>query len=369
MKRAGKLSLPKLHMPKMQLPQAHWPRLRRLGGRIGAIALLVVVWLVLVLYIALFILAKGPSPTASNLFVCSVQETSAVGFLARLFFSQEQIDRITGANVQAEYQEMDTSLIVMPPQEAADREQEKKADAWGLVDEDGDGIILETVNGESYTGYMMVVLDPSRVILGSVPGSYGGRGYTVAEMAKRFDAVAAINAGGFDDPGGKGNGSVPETMVAFKGKIYESYLGCGGGFAGFDDKHILHVGKFSAADLRERNIQYGCGFGPVLIVNGEAVDPSLLRSGLNPRTAIGQRADGAVLLLVIDGRQVTSLGASYHDLVDILLSYGAVNACNMDGGSSSLMWHNGDYVNTCASVLGIRPVPTSFLVLKEGQHE
>ena len=360
------LRLPKLPMPKISLSKPCWPKVRRVLGRTGAIALMTLVWLVLVLYVGLFILAKGPSPTASNLFVCSVQETSAVGFLARLFFSQEQIDKITGTNVTAEYQEMDTSLIVLssPAEENAD--SGPKADAWGLVDEDGDGIILEVVNGDTYTGYMMVVLDPSRVILGSVPGSYGDRGYTVAEMAKRFDAVAAINAGGFDDPGGKGNGSVPETMVAYKGKIYESYLGCGGGFAGFDDKHILHVGKFSAAELRERNIQYGCGFGPVLIVNGESVDPSLLRSGLNPRTAIGQRSDGAVLLLVIDGRQVTSLGASYNDLVEILLAYGAVNACNMDGGSSSLMWHNGEYVNTCASVLGIRPVPTAFLVLKEG---
>ena len=89
-------------------------------------------------------------------------------------------------------------------------------------------------------------------------------------------------------------------------------------------------------------------------------------SGVNPRTAIGQRSDGAILMLVIDGRQVISLGATMEDLVDIMLEYGAVNACNLDGGSSSLMWFEGNYVNNCASVIGIRPVPTTFLVLKEG---
>lgn len=364
MKRAGKLSLPKLHIPKMQLPQADWPRLRRLGGRIGAIALLVVVWLVLVLYIALFILAKGPSPTASNLFVCSVQETSAVGFLARLFFSQEQIDRITGANVQAEYQEMDTSLIVMPPQAAADGEQEKKADAWGLVDEDGDGIILETVNGESYTGYMMVVLDPSRVIMGSQVSDFGSRGHTVADMVAQFDAVAGINAGGFYDPDGRGNGSIPDSMVVYDGKIYYPELGVGNGFVGIDKDHILHVGRLTPNDVREKNIRYGVGFGPILVANGEA--QTGLHSGVNPRTGIGQRSDGAILMLVIDGRQVTSLGATYQDMAEVFLSYGAVNACNLDGGSSSMMWYEDGYINNCASVVGIRPVPTTFLVLKEG---
>ena len=73
-----------------------------------------------------------------------------------------------------------------------------------------------------------------------------------------------------------------------------------------------------------------------------------------------------MLLLVIEGRQLTSLGATYQDLADIFQNYGAVNACNLDGGSSSLMWYQGEYVNTSASVVGIRPVPTTFLVLEEG---
>ena len=91
-----------------------------------------------------------------------------------------------------------------------------------------------------------------------------------------------------------------------------------------------------------------------------------LVSGVNPRTGIAQRSDGAVMLLVIDGRQLHSQGATYEDMAEVVLEYGAVNAYNLDGGSSSMMWYQGDYVNHCASVVGIRPVPTTFLVLKEG---
>ena len=68
-------------------------------------------------------------------------------------------------------------------------------------------------------------------------------------------------------------------------------------------------------------------------------------------------------MMVIDGRQLTSLGATYGDLAEIMVGYGAVNACNLDGGSSTLMWYQGEYINNCASVIGIRPVPTTFLVL------
>ena len=158
------------------------------------------------LYGVMYVLAKGPSPTARNLFVMSVRETSAMGFLANLFFTEDEIAQIMG-NQTEEIAETDTSLITI--QREKPENSDRIPDAWGLVDEDGDGIILEPVKGETYSGYMMVVLDPSRVIMGSVPKSFNARGYTVAQMAEQFDAVAGINAGGFDDPDGNGNGSVP----------------------------------------------------------------------------------------------------------------------------------------------------------------
>ena len=347
--------------------------IRIILGILGKLLLLILETVLLIavgLYGLMYVLAKGPSPTARDLFVLSVRETSAIGFLADWFFSEEEIRLIEsgGNDTVEEFVSTDTSLVTItkPTESPEDTDSGPKPDAYGFIDEDGDGIIVDPVYGEGYTGYMMIVLDPSRMIMGSVPESYGGRGYTVAQMVERFDAVAGVNAGGFEDPEGNGNGSTPSTLTVYEGKMYYTGKGIQDGFVGFDRNHILHVGKFTAQEIRDRDIQYGVSFGPPLVINGEGCDRSRLASGINPRTAIGQRADGAVLLLVIDGRQTISLGCTWIDLVDIMLEYGAVNASNLDGGSSTLMWYQGDYINNCASVVGIRPVPTTFLVLKEG---
>ncbi len=340
---------------------------RKLLGVIGGLFLILletVLLLAVALYGVMYVLAKGPSPTARNLFVMSVRETSAIGFLADLYLSPEEIAEIAATRETDIPIQLDTSLVQISEKPDPSQEGDPVADEWGLIDEDGDGIIVEKVKGEGYSGFMMVVLDPSRVIVGCVPKSFNVRGYTVAQMVEEFDAVAGTNAGGFQDDGGTGNGSTPDSMVVFEGEIYGA--GSRNGFAGFDSNHILHVGKLTPQDVRDQDIQYGVSFGPVLIANGEIVLPDSYATGLNPRTAIGQRSDGAVLLLVIDGRQAISLGATVWDLTEIFMEYGAVNACNLDGGSSSLMWYQGDYINNCASVIGIRPVPSTILVLKEG---
>ena len=350
--------------PAQKQPQKH--KLLRLLGSVALILLETVLLVIIALYGVLYVVAKGPSPTARDLFVRSVRETSAMGFLADIYFTPEEIAQIEAAKDVEEYKQTDTSLIHIS---ATATSEGPVADAWGLVDEDGDGIILQDVKGEGFSGYMMVVLDPSRVIMGSKTDMYGARGYTVEEMVKEFDAVAGINAGGFYDPDGNGNGSSPDSLTVYKGEIFYERRGVGGGFVGLDGDYILHVGKLTADEIRERDIQYGVCFGPVLISNGEVALAEGNVGGLNPRTAIGQRSDGAILLLVIDGRQAISIGATFQDLVDIFLEYGAVNACNLDGGSSSMMWYQDGYVNNCASVIGIRPVPTTFLVLKEGADD
>lgn len=339
------------------------------GGRLGAgrivlrvlCVLLVTVLLVgAFLYGVMFVVCKGPSETARNLFVMSVRETSAIGFLAKLYFSDEEIAAIEARRLNASV-EMDPSLIVIASREETGEGQE--TDAWGYADEDGDGLILVPVSGESYTGYMLIVLDPKRVVLGFSPEDLGVRGYTVAEFGEKFGAVAAINGGGFYDPGGWGDGSIPEHLVVKDGTIYCGERGIGLGFVGLDGNGILHVGLESIEDLKAKDIRQGCGYGPILVANGALMDDETLTSGLNPRTAIGQRSDGAILLLVIDGRRATSLGASYKDVAEQMLAFGAVNAGNLDGGSSSLMWMDGKYLNNTAAVIGVREIPTTFLVM------
>ena len=326
---------------------------------------------VLAAYAALNIVTNGPSMTAREQFTLSMHETSALKFLPNWFLTEEEvaeIAQIETRRAELEYAETDTSLVTINTPGKTDPSAGPVADKYGLIDDDGDGIILEQVRGEGFYGYMMVVLDPTRVIMGCDPSSFEKIGYTVDQFVKKFDAVAAINAGGFMDAGGRGNGATPDSMVVFKGQIYYAKYGLGvyNCFVGFDADSKMHVGKLSREDVEAANIQYGVCFGPALVVNGEPADPNGFDNNQNPRTAIGQRDDGAVLMLVIVGRQATSTGAGFQDLVDIMLSYGAMNACNLDGGSSSLLWYNGGYVNNAAHIVGIREVPTSFVVLKEG---
>ena len=94
----------------------------------------------------------------------------------------------------------------------------------------------------------------------------------------------------------------------------------------------------------------------------EVPDSATYGGGKNPRTAIGQRADGSVLLLVVDGRQANSLGATFKDLAYIMLEYGAVNACAMDGGTSTQMVYYGQVLNNPYSPTGPRKCPTAWLV-------
>ena len=333
--------------------------------RVLCFLLVTVLLAVVLLYGVMYVLCKGPSETAAALFVRSVRETSAIGFLADLFFSEEEIAAMESVSGEAVVEDMDTSLIQISNEPAAQADG-PYTDAWGHVDDDGDGLIYEIIHGPTYTGHMLIVLDPSRVVLGMSADNLGKQGFTVQEFVEQNDAVAGINGGGFWDENGQGDGSTPETALVHNGEIYYSWMGVGSGFIGIDDNCILHVGLGSVEAVQEKNIQEGTGFGPVLVTNGEIYDEDVLQSGLNPRTAIGQRSDGAMLLLVIDGRQPNSLGATYMDEAEIMYSYGAVNACNLDGGSSALMWYNGGYVNNSTTVVGIRDIPSSFVVLKEG---
>lgn len=320
--------------------------------RTGVVLLTTLVLLVVAVYGAGFILVKGPSEQMSNLFVMTMRETSAMKWVANLYLSAEEIEAMETAGDDEAIAEMDATLVQIG----------EGADSYGLVDEDGDGIIVETVKGSGYVGYMMIVLDPSRMMMGT-PKHFGYAGLTVDKMVETYDCVAGINGGGFEDPNGAGKGGIPKGMIVLDGEPDYCVEGKTYEFVGFDDQYVLHTGKMTPEDAREKNIQFGCSFGPVLLVNGEEVAISTF-SGVNPRTAIGQRADGAVLLLVVDGRQAYSLGATYEDLAQIMLDYGAVNACNLDGGSSTVMWYNDGYINQCMTFVGIRPIPTGFLVKK-----
>lgn len=325
---------------------------KRLFGRIAVSVVTVLLLVFIFLTGCVLIMDFGPSETATNLFVNSVMESSAGKFMATLFFTDEHIKEIRAKNsVVASGEVTDSDMI----QIAADQDTEDEQST--------DAIEVQDIEGATYKGKLMIIHDPSRVTVG-VSGDYGSgnAGKSVSQMAESYQAVAATNGGGFEDANGTGNGGTPIGIVISDGVLKYGSAGESYEIIGFDRDNKLVVGKMTGQEALDRGVRDALSFGPILIVNGEPSAVNGEGSGLNPRTAIGQRADGAILLLVIDGRQVNSLGASYSDLVKIMLNNGAVNAANLDGGSSSLMYYNGEYINSCASLYGPRNMPTSIIV-------
>ena len=182
-------------------------------------------------------------------------------------------------------------------------------------------------------------------------------------MIAKYGAVAGTNAGGFYDPSGNGTGGIPEGIVIYENELLWGTLEGSYSVAGLDNNGILHVGNMTGKQALERGIKYAASYGPALIINGKPTGGEMgLGGGLNPRTVIGQRADGAILLLVINGRSLESLGATLDDLTEIMLAHGAINASNLDGGSSSIMIMNDEYLTSSAYIFGERVVATAILV-------
>jgi len=367
---------------RKKLTKVQRRRRRRIRRNAWRVTLSVLTVLVLVLIGALcagYAAFKGPSQTVGDLLTVSMQETSALKFVPHIYYSNEEVDAILERNsVSAGDSETDTSLIVIekptptPSPEEIAAAQAAQVEATpsptpppeNLLSSE-DGIDVYSVVGGTYQGYMMVVKDPSRVTVGTCRDKFdGSKGLQLKDIAKRYDAVAAINGGGFEDRGGVGNGGIPVGLVVSEGKV--KHTGRDRNYnitVGFDKDNIMVLAKnMSDDDAKAKSIRDAITFGPALIVNGEPASVRGESSGLNPRTAIGQRKDGAVLMLVIDGRQASSLGATFSDLITIMLEYGAVNAINMDGGSSSLMYYKGEYLNSGVVLTGSRKMPTAFIV-------
>ncbi len=223
---------------------------------------------------------------------------------------------------------------------------------------------LVTINANRFTGYLLEIPDPTRIKVATAK-DIQEKGDTVSTISMMNNAVAGINGGGFHDPNGTGTGRLPYGVIISEGK----YL-VGGDieeevpFIGLTKAGVLVAGNYTPKDMRAMNMAEGVSFGPPLITNGK----KLITSGdggwgVAPRTAIGQRKDGAILFLVIDGRQPGySIGATLLDVQNILFEQGAYNAANLDGGSSTTLFFNGKVVNKPADMLGERMIPSAFIV-------
>ena len=243
-----------------------------------------------------------------------------------------------------------------------------------------DGIEIIDIIKDSFKGKLMIIQDPSRVFLGTIPLFGQTEGMTVQDIIHYYNeigdaVIGGVNGGDFADFSSEYSYTgLPVGIVISEGKIL---------FAENDDYDILYpitglttdnqliIGEYSlnqAMELGIRNAVY-CTHetGPFLIKDGEILSGSFPTAAVpsgekNPHTAIGQRADGAILLLAIDGRQEGSLGADYEELAECMAEYGAVTAAAMHGGTSTQMVYNDELLNNPYSPAGPRKCPTAWLV-------
>ena len=284
------------------------------------------------LVMVLHTILTGPSDTARDAMTLFLCESALTDWIPGTFLGEETVAQIRSRFIGSpEGAYSDVSRIHVGGQSALN-----SSDEWENFP---DGIRIEKYQGDTYTAHVMIIRDPGLVYLAASDSDSSGS--RIHREIGAQDALAAINAGGFLEDI---SGAVPAGLLITQGQVLPNDNGEQlpyPGFAGFTCDNVLVVAhSMTEAVAQELDIRDGCAYGPVLIMNG-IVNESVyqIRSGYNSRTAIGQRADGAVLFLCIDGLLPGSMGGTYRDVIDILVACGAVNACNMAGGFSSAMMY------------------------------
>ena len=340
--------------------------------------LLVILAIVILLYLALGMMCKNRASEEEKangkiseilyITVPTFLETGQFKFIPSLYLSSDEIQEIVDGNKMKDLEaDVDEGLITLDPTTEKgvldiDPINEKKEDTTVGTDESAP-IEIHEISGATYYGTLMIVKDPSRVSLATIY-PWKANGVTLDTLVNDNGAIAGINGGLYNSY--NNSGGEPYGVLVSNGEIlYNKPWQFPGlvlvGFTENDILQIIDIEGMSAAEVealvKEKKIRDAVTFQDEasdannhfvqLIINGETRELNGMGSGLNPRTAIGQRADGAVLMFVTDGRGKSGhLGASASDLIEVMREYGAVNAANLDGGSSSCMYYDGEYLMT-----------------------
>ena len=307
------------------------------------IALIVVIPVTL---FSIFYIPFKPFREIRNLYIGTAMTTYSHQWLAKMFFSEETINEVMSTDVPPE---LDINTI--------------KLDVYTKKE---NKIQIFDISNSNYSGKLLKISNPEQVFVG-ISADLGTRGQFLEDIANAYNAIAGINGSGFVDEEGKGKAAYPVGILISKGNIiydpnYEEY-----DIIGFDNDNNLIVGTYTKNELLKLNLRDAVEPFYKLIINGEKrIKSGNGGYGLHPRTAIGQTLDGSILMLVIDGRQLHSLGATMKDCQDILSSYGAINAAALDGGSSSIMYYDGEIKTkpSNGTTYG-RYLPSAILVAKD----
>lgn len=315
--------------------------------RIGKITARIAIWffssvayILVATMVLLSVVAHGPSVTMRDALVLSAMQASATKWVPGLFLSEKTVKQIVDNSF------VDSKLTVDMGSYTGNINASNENEWANAID----GVKYIEEGYPNFKAYVMLVRDPSRVYVGTSSADYAAatEGMRVFQMAAKENLLACINGGGFVDEGGMGTGAAPTGITYSKGTCVwneDSSLT----FIGFnsDNKLIVTEGmtKDRADSLKMRD---GVSFknGNVLINSDEKgvnIYYKNKNTGAAQRTAIGQRSDGTVIMVVTDGRTASSIGATYNDIIDIMVSYGAISAGMLDGGSSTMMYYEKYY--------------------------
>ncbi|TGE32229.1 phosphodiester glycosidase family protein [Desulfosporosinus sp. Sb-LF] len=285
-----------------------------------------------------------PFEMLRSLWVTSAMTTMNHQYLATWFFNDAEIKRIQQSNDAAILGNSNPSSINM------------------LRSGSNNGTELIDVSQKGFKGYLLKVNNPARVKVAATH-YLGKKGEKAEDIAKETGAVAVINGGMFDDPQGNGNGGHPLGILISGGSTLYKEPVTTYDIIGLNRSNVLVLGHYTQAQIKQLGIRDAVTFSPFLVVNGK---PAITHGdggwGIAPRTAIGQAQDGTILMLVIDGRQIGSIGATLKDVQDIMLKYGAYNVANLDGGASTVLYYDNQIVNHPSSQYGERLAPSFFIV-------
>lgn len=318
-------------------------------------------------------LLYGPYPNFREWLITTAMTTMTHQYLAKWFYTDKQIEEVMKKNYVAESGEgTDEGLVKFIDYSNQKVMYKNKYEKEILTKEkDNDLYKLININEGSMRGYLVVIYDPSKVKM-ETASNMGSSGEMLTSITKRTGSIIGMNASGFIDPNYNSNGGKPYGVVIKDGKIVSNLekANVGGGVVGFTNENVLVLGKMSGQEALNKGIRDAMEFGPYLIVNGT---PSFIKGnggwGTAPRSAIGQRQDGIVLFLVMDGRDYANGvdGVGMVELTEILMRYGAYNASNLDGGTSSGLVINGELINKPVNGSGekrTREIPDAWVVKK-----
>ena len=325
------------------------------------------VFLLGIIYIFVFlgittplVLFFGPYENTRKVFISTVLGTRHA-YLITDYISEETINKILGVS----------KVVEEAPQEQVKQDIATDLNKINVKYTSGNDISRYDIHTERYNGYVLEIKNPLGVKV-AMTKYIGKMGQKTSEMAEEHNAVAAINGGSFIDQSSDGTlyagtGAEPGGFVISGGKVIYPKTSIKKNnvenVIAFTKQGQLIVGDHTLEEMLKLGVQEAmCFRRPNIIINGEPQVKDKMLDGLNPRTAVGQKEDGTVIFVVIDGRKISSPGASLYDMQQIMLDRGAINAGSLDGGYSSTMYYKGEVINSPNAWDGERSVATAFYV-------